>query len=73
MKHIESEIMVDVSFGRREGIEATEIINHYLVLFPEARYLIIIMKVYLKNRTMNDTYHGGVGSFLLQMLVFYFM
>lgn len=28
-----------------------------------------MLKAFLKSRSLNETYHGGVGSFLLTMLV----
>lgn len=31
--------------------------------------MILILKSFLKSRQLNETYHGGVGSFLLTMLV----
>jgi len=30
--------------------------------------MILILKAFLKGRELNETYHGGVGSFLLTML-----
>lgn len=36
-------------------------------------YLLFIMKVFLKQRNMNETYRGGIGSFLLfNLLVAFF-
>lgn len=31
--------------------------------------MILVLKAFLKSRDLNETYHGGVGSFLLTMLV----
>ena len=31
--------------------------------------MIMVLKAFLKSRQLNETYHGGVGSFLLTMLV----
>ena len=31
--------------------------------------MILVLKAFLKSRNLNETYHGGVGSFLLTMLV----
>lgn len=36
---------------------------------PEIRPLIILLKAYLRQRSLNDTYTGGVGSYLLYHMV----
>jgi len=36
---------------------------------PEIRPLIILLKAYFRQRNLNDTYTGGVGSYLLYHLV----
>ena len=33
------------------------------------RPLLLVLKCFLKSRQLNETYHGGVSSFLLSMLV----
>jgi non-canonical poly(A) RNA polymerase PAPD5/7 len=33
--------------------------------YPEVKYLAICLKYFLKQRGLNETYEGGVGSFLL--------
>ena len=37
--------------------------------YPELRPLLLVIKSFLKSRQLNETYHGGVSSFLLTMLV----
>ena len=37
--------------------------------WPMLRPLILFLKYFLKCRNMNDTYTGGIGSFLLCMMV----
>ena len=37
--------------------------------FPELRPLILVLKAFLKSRQLNETFTGGVGSFLLTILV----
>lgn len=36
---------------------------------PAFRPLTLVLKYFLQTRQLNDTYHGGVGSFMLQMMV----
>lgn len=44
-----------------------------LIQFPELKYLIIFLKIYLKQRHLNETYSGGMGSFLLMILIVFFL
>ena len=37
--------------------------------YPELRALMLVLKCFLKARQLNETYYGGVSSFLLTMLV----
>ncbi|KAF1778190.1 polymerase, nucleotidyl transferase domain [Phytophthora cactorum] len=57
MVHKESDIHVDVSF------------NHYMRVYPSFRPLTLVLKYFMAQRGLNETYSGGVGSFLLQMMV----
>ena len=40
-----------------------------LVKYAELRPLLLVLKCFLKSRQLNETYHGGVASYLLTMLV----
>ena len=33
------------------------------------RYMILVLKAFLKSRGLNETYHGGLSSYLLTLLV----
>lgn len=37
------------------------------------KYLLFILKVFLKQRRLNDTFRGGVGTFLLSMMIIAFL
>lgn len=62
-------IYVDICFNTENGILGASIVKSYLSRYPEAKYLICVIKYFLKQRGLNDTYSGGVGSFLLFCLV----
>jgi non-canonical poly(A) RNA polymerase PAPD5/7 len=64
-----SKINVDISFNRTNGIYCVKLVKFLMKKYPELRPLILILKAFLKSRELNETYHGGVGSFLLTMLV----
>jgi len=63
-----SKINVDISFNRTNGIYCVKLVKFLMKKYPELKPLILILKAFLKSRELNETYHGGVGSFLLTML-----
>lgn len=65
MKDRETGIMLDISFNIENGLEGVNVIKSYLAKYPQLKYLITVLKYFLKQRGLNDTYSGGVGSFLL--------
>jgi DNA polymerase sigma len=62
-------IQVDISFNRTNGIYCVKLVKFLLKKYPELKPLILVLKAFLKSRQLNEPYHGGVGSFLLTMLV----
>jgi hypothetical protein len=66
-------IDVDVSVNAGDGRANSKYINSRLQLFPEARPLITLVKYLLKQRDLNDTYRGGLGSFAAALLVLSFL
>ena len=42
-------------------------------IYPEIKPLIFVMKIYLRQRNLNQTFTGGVGSFLLFCLILAFL
>lgn len=57
---------LDISCNSRRGVSFTQ---EYLKRYPEAKYIICVVKYFLKQRGLNETYTGGIGSFLLFCLV----
>lgn len=68
MKHT-SGLDVDLSVNQEGGVEATNLVLSYLAKYPEAKFLVLFLKAFLKQRGLNETYSGGVGSFLLFCMV----
>ena len=65
----QSGIHLDISFNRTNGIYCVKLVKYLQKKYPELRPMIMVLKAFLKSRQLNETYHGGVGSFLLTMLV----
>jgi non-canonical poly(A) RNA polymerase PAPD5/7 len=62
-------INVDISFNRENGIHCVHLVKQLMRKYPELKPLLLVLKCFLKSRQLNETYHGGVSSFLLTMLV----
>ena len=53
-------------------IKITEL-NKAFEVYPEIKYLIMVMKCILKQRDLSETYTGGIGSFLLFCMILAFL
>lgn len=73
MVHKASDIHVDVSFNVAGGLATGDLVKHYMRVYPSFRPLTLVLKYFMAQRGLNETYSGGVGSFLLQMMVVSFL
>eukprot|EP00611_Tribonema_gayanum_P022495 TRINITY_DN451_c0_g1_i7.p1 TRINITY_DN451_c0_g1~~TRINITY_DN451_c0_g1_i7.p1 ORF type:complete len:340 (-),score=51.74 TRINITY_DN451_c0_g1_i7:988-2007(-) len=58
----------DICFNQTSGINTGRQTVALLSEYEPARPLALVMKHYLAQRKHNETYQGGVGSFLLQLM-----
>ncbi|CCK72601.1 non-canonical poly(A) polymerase TRF5 KNAG_0K02380 [Huiozyma naganishii CBS 8797] len=68
-----SNLHIDVSFERLNGIEAARLIRGWLRETPGLRELVLIIKQFLAARRLNDVHTGGLGGFSIICLVYSFM
>jgi non-canonical poly(A) RNA polymerase PAPD5/7 len=68
-----SNISVDVSFDQPSGPPAAVLMKTYLDAMPVLRPLTFVLKYFLAARALNEPYSGGVGSFMLQLLIVAFL
>ncbi len=66
---VETGVPVDVCLEQKDGIVSSAFAKKALAKFPAFRHLTLLLKMWLRERGLNDTFTGGVGSFLLQLLV----
>ena len=71
--HRDSGISVDILVNNDDGISTGKLIQRLTREFPPLRPLIIILKTFLSQRKLNDTYTGGVGSFVLSIMIVSFL
>lgn len=64
---------MDISLNQTNGISAGQIVNQYLDVLPGCRQLILVVKAFLSQRSMNEVYTGGLGSYAVICLVISFL
>ncbi|WVQ76380.1 hypothetical protein IAR50_006045 [Cryptococcus sp. DSM 104548] len=70
---LDGKINVDISLNQANGVTAGRIINQYLDALPGSRQLILVVKSFLSQRSMNEVYTGGLGSYSVICLVISFL
>ncbi|CCE61138.1 hypothetical protein TPHA_0A00530 [Tetrapisispora phaffii CBS 4417] len=68
-----SQIHIDVSFERTNGVEAAKLIREWLDDTPGLRELVLVIKQFLATRRLNNVHTGGLGGFSIICLVFCFL
>lgn len=71
--HKATNIQVDVSFNIGGGLATADLVKHYMRVYPGFRPLTLVIKYFLAQRGLNETFSGGVGSFLVQLMVVSFL
>lgn len=66
-------LMGDVIVNRVDGLETSQFIRDQMDLFPALMPLVLFLKLYLSQRGLGETFGGGMGSFLLVIVVLSFL
>jgi len=66
---MQSRIDVDICIEVRDGITSSRLAKKAAEQFPAFKYMVLVLKQWLLLRGLGETYTGGIGSFLLQLLV----
>jgi len=64
---------VDISLNQTNGIQAGRVVNRLLQQMPALQPLIMIIKLFLSQRSMNEVYTGGLGSYAIVCMVVSFL
>ncbi|CAD8121914.1 unnamed protein product [Paramecium sonneborni] len=70
---VESQYHFDLSFNQLDGLKQIEELEKAFEIYPELKFLLMTLKCILKQRDLNETYSGGVGSFLLFQMILAFL
>jgi non-canonical poly(A) RNA polymerase PAPD5/7 len=71
--HAPTNISIDVCFNQKTGPQAAALMHQYMNALPPLRPLTFVLKHFMASRGLNQPYTGGVGSFLLQMMIVSFL
>ncbi|KAJ3807269.1 hypothetical protein F5876DRAFT_48398, partial [Lentinula aff. lateritia] len=66
-------IPVDVSINQGNGTVGADVVNGFLRDIIALRALVMITKMFLSQRSMNEVYTGGLGSYSIVSLVISFL
>ena len=58
----------DICFDQPSGPKMGRLIRGMLDFVPGLRAMVLVLKYFLLQRDLNETYKGGVGSFMLQIM-----
>ena len=68
-----TKIHVDISLFKKNGVDAAEIINKAISIYPEIKPLMLIIKYVIRQRDLNQIYTGGISSFIIFTLLYYYI
>eukprot|EP00980_Cylindrotheca_fusiformis_P003755 scaffold834_cov123-Cylindrotheca_fusiformis.AAC.2 len=71
--HGPTNISFDICFNQTSGPQAAQLMHQYMDALPPLRPLTFVLKYFMAARGLNQPYTGGVGSFLLQMMIVSFL
>jgi predicted nucleotidyltransferase len=71
--HFPTGINFDICLNNTSGLATGKLIRENAKLYPQLRPLAITLKIFLSQRKLNETYSGGVGSFLLCSMLISFL
>eukprot|EP00775_Hariotina_reticulata_P010713 gene10713-10869_t len=70
---IESGLAFDVSWEVKSGPQGAGVVKALLQQWPVMRPLVLVLKVFLTQRELNEVYQGGIGSYSLIIMVAAFL
>uniref|UniRef100_A0A1I8HAY9 polynucleotide adenylyltransferase n=1 Tax=Macrostomum lignano TaxID=282301 RepID=A0A1I8HAY9_9PLAT len=66
-------LSVDVSFNMPNGVRAAELIASFQARFPCLAPLVMLLKLFLLQRDLNQVWTGGISSYALTLLAVSFL
>lgn len=64
---------VDISINQLNGVAAGRMVNRFIQELPALRALVLVTKSFLSQRSMNEVFTGGLGSYSIVCLAASFL
>ncbi|KAF8495367.1 Nucleotidyltransferase [Gautieria morchelliformis] len=64
---------VDISLNQGNGVKAGRIVNRLLKQLPALQSLVMVIKLFLSQRSLNEVYTGGLGSYAIVCMAVSFL
>jgi non-canonical poly(A) RNA polymerase PAPD5/7 len=71
--HAASGISVDICCNNDSGLVTGKLMKQYIQEYPPLHVLTLVLKMFLSQRKLNETYSGGIGSFVLSCMIVSFL
>jgi len=66
-------LRADIVFNQQDGLNTSKFIKQRVKEYPQLMPLLVFIKYYLLQRGLNDTFTGGMGSYLMCNVVLHFL
>ncbi|KAL0037432.1 hypothetical protein WJX79_008048 [Trebouxia sp. C0005] len=70
---VQSNINFDISFDVANGPVAAGFVRDLMDTLPPMKPLVLVLKIFLQQRSFNEVYQGGIGSYALFVMVAAFL
>ncbi len=70
---VPSGIPLNICFDKQDGLINTKWVKQQMTKMQPLQPLLLVLKQFLYNRDLHETYTGGVGSYLLTMTIISFL
>lgn len=64
---------MDIGINNTDGVKVIELINGYLANMPALRPLVLVVKGFLAQRSLNDASKSGLGSYAVILMCISFL
>ena len=64
---------IDICFDQPHGPESADLMHRFMESMPPLRPLTFCLKYFLASREINKPFTGGIGSYLLQLMIVSFL
>ncbi|KAK9811253.1 hypothetical protein WJX72_000658 [[Myrmecia] bisecta] len=72
-QEVASRLNFDISFDVANGPQAAEYVRAVMHAYLPMKPLVMVLKVFLQQRELNEVYSGGIGSYALLVMVAAFL